>query len=95
MKTLETLTKDDYIAFLFDYHGGKNTHVEVAKISFIRDNSFIVHFNYGHHSLAEDIKFDDVIAIGDNDEGTVKFKGWRGKFTLLKDPETLAEHIDD
>lgn len=96
MKTIDTLTDDNYIAFLYQYSIAEDLQVEVAKITHVykEDNEVLVHFNVGHHSVGEFIKMDDIIAIGDNENGTIEFKGWNGKFRLLKDKNTLTEYID-
>jgi hypothetical protein len=79
---LENLKKGDYIAFGFSYRGGKHTTIIVDNISSISKEKVLVHFLYGHHSLAEYIDKKDIIAIG-NVNGESKIKGWSGKFDLL------------
>ncbi len=86
MKKVEELKEGDYIAFGFDYNGGEPKEIVVSNITSLHDGGFIVHFLYGHKSLSEFIKYDNVLAIG-NAEGKTKIKGWSGYFDLIN-----AEH---
>jgi hypothetical protein len=79
---LENLKEGDYIAFGFSYNGGKHTDIVVDNITSVSKGRVLVHFLYGHHSLAEYIEKKDIIAIG-NKGGESKIKGWGGKFDLL------------
>ncbi len=79
------LRQGDYIAFGFNYNGGKPDEVIVSNITCIEKNgSFLCHFLYGYHSLAEFVKPEDVLAIGDMENGTHEIKGWSGKFILIQ-----------
>jgi hypothetical protein len=80
--SLSQLKEGDYIAFPFTYNG-EQVEIIVDNITSVNDKEVLVHFLYGHHSLAEYIKKEDIIAIGDmNANG--KIKGWSGKFNILK-----------
>lgn len=83
MKNISDLKEGDHIAFGFNYNGGTPTEIIVDKISSIHKGEFLVHFLYGHHSLAEYIKPDNIIAIG-NPNGTGKINGWGGKYDILQ-----------
>lgn len=86
MKTLETLENGDYIAFDYSYLRNDETNIEVARITSIQKEGgeCLVHFSCGHHSVGEYIKFDDIIAIGDKENGKDGIKGWSGAYTALK-----------
>lgn len=93
MKKVEDLKPGDFIAFGFNYHGGKPDQVMVSNISSVWDGPrFMSHFLYGHHSLSEIFGIDNIIAIG-NPEGETKIPGWSGKFDLIN-PELLKQ-IED
>ncbi len=77
------MKQGDYIAFGFNYNGGDPKEIIVDKITNVYDNDVLVHFLYGHHSLAEFIPKDKIIAIG-NENGIGKIKGWGGSFDILK-----------
>lgn len=83
MKTIDSLKKGDYIAFGFNYNGGKPNEIIVDNITEIIEDLFIIHFTYGHHSLSEVIKKEDILAIGDL-EGTDKISGWVGNYNILQ-----------
>ena len=83
MKTLNDLQEGDYIAFGFNYNGGKHDEIIVSNISFMNDDSVLCHFLYGYKSLAEWIKKEDILAIGDM-KGSEGIKGWSGKYNLLR-----------
>lgn len=82
MKTTNTLTEEDYIAFGFNYNGGTPTEIIVSNITSIHKDKVLVHFLYGHHSLAEYIPLNEIIAIG-NPEGKSTLDGWGGKYDVL------------
>jgi hypothetical protein len=56
MKSIDELTKGDYIAFGFNYHGGEPNEIIVSKITQVYKHDVLTHFLYGHHSLSESIK---------------------------------------
>ena len=89
-----TLKCGDYIAFGFNYNGGEPDEIIVSNITYIAENGLLCHFLYGHHSLSEIVKIDDVLAIGNNKEGKVKLRGYSGKFTVVKRNELLNKNIE-
>jgi len=94
MKSIDDLKKGDYIAFGFNYHGGKPDEIIVDNITEIYQEKFLVHFLYGHHSLSEYVKKEDILAIGNNDSGKTSIKGWSGKYNVLK-PEKLEKILNN
>lgn len=93
MKQVSDLKEGDYIAFGFNYHGGEPDEIMVTNISFAHPNYFIVHFLYGHHSLAETVYRDKVLAIGDS-AGKNGIKGWNGNFIIVdKKNKLLKENL--
>lgn len=83
----------DYIMFGFNYHGGEPKETIVDKVSSIHGNNALVHFLYGHHSLAEDVPMDKIVAIGDNENGTVQVKGWTGKYRVVNQ-ELFDQYVE-
>jgi hypothetical protein len=73
------------IAFGFNYNGGKPTEIIVSTITEVYNDQdqVLTHFNYGHRSLGEFIKKDEIVAVGDHESGTENIKGWTGKFVIL------------
>jgi hypothetical protein len=90
------IDEDSHIAFGFNYNGGEHDEIIVSNITSIRKENgirtFLCHFLYGHHSLSEFIKEQDVLAIGHEDG--VKLRGWRGKFKILKETELLKQNLE-
>lgn len=87
---IDNLKEGDYIAFAFSYFG-RNAEINVNNITKVYEDKVLVHFMYGHHSMAEFIDKKDIIAIGDNNLGTEKIKGWGGKFILLLENHPLLK----
>lgn len=92
MKKIENLKVGDYIAFGFDYNGGEPKSIEVSNITSISDYGILVHFIYGHHSLAEYVKKENIIAIG-NPEGKSKIHGWNGSFDVVNKKHKLIKEV--
>lgn len=91
---VEDLTSDHYVAFEFNYNG-TGTEIIVSKITSVWHNREVLcHFLHGHHSLAEYISFEDILAVG-NHEGLFGIKGWSGKFDLFKVRPKLVENLKD
>ena len=90
MKTLDNLEVGDYIAFGFDYNGGKPNEIIVDNISSIIKKDVIVHFLYGYKSLSEVIKKKNILAIGETRVGKGSIKGWEGDYHIL-DQEKIDE----
>ncbi len=72
-----------FYMFGFDFHCQKPSTVIVAKPTSIEENDILFHFNYSYHSLAECVKKENIVAIGDIENGTVYVKGWRHPFAIL------------
>lgn len=90
MYTPQDLKAGMHIAFGFSYNGGDPSEIIVDNITSVQEETVLVHFLYGHHSLAEYVKKEDVIAIG-NPKGEGKIKGWNGKFDILKPDSELLK----
>lgn len=88
MKKVSDLIEGSYIAFGFNYHGGAPDTIIVTNITKVYKDRVLVHFLYGHHSLGEFIKNEDIIAIG-NPEGETKIRGWGGKYDLMENNKEL------
>lgn len=65
-------------------HGclGKPTTI-VEKPTSIYSDKILFHFLYGYKSESEFVKKEEIIAVGDNEKGTVEVKGWSGKYRIL------------
>ena len=87
MKSVDKLTRNDSIAFGFNYNGGKPDEIIVDNISHIKENEVLVIFLYGYKSMAEFVKKEDILAIGNNEEGKGTIKGWSGKYDILNQAE--------
>ncbi|HPD81566.1 MAG TPA: hypothetical protein PK357_00515 [Candidatus Pacearchaeota archaeon] len=83
MKSVDKLAKGDYIAFGFNYNGGEPNEIIVDNITEIYEHKVLVHFLYGHHSLSEFIKKEDILAIG-NSQGKGVIKGCTGTYDILE-----------
>lgn len=89
MKSIDELAKGDYIAFGFNYNGGEPNEIIVDNITEVYKNKetveqVLVHFAYGHHSLGEFVKREDILAIGDS-QSKGKIKGWTGNYNILNE----------
>lgn len=69
--------------FGFNYNGGEPNEVIAEKPTLIHNERILFNFLYGHHSLSEFIKKEDILAVGDNNNGTVLVSGWNGKFKII------------
>lgn len=69
--------------FGFNYNRGEPDEVIAGKPTLIYDNKILFHFLYGHHSLSETIKKEDIVAVGDNEDDTVSVSGWSGRFKII------------
>jgi hypothetical protein len=92
MKTIENLKSGDYIAFGFNYNGGEPKEIMVSNITSVSDYGILVHFMYGHHSLSEYVKKENIIAIG-NPEGKSKIRGWNGNFDVVNRNHKLINEV--
>lgn len=92
MKTIEDLTEGDYIAFGFNYNGGEPNEIIVDNLTKIYENEVLVHFLYGHHSLSEFVKKEDILAIGNSGAKGI-IPGWSGTYYILN-PKKIKEILD-
>ena len=69
--------------FGFNYNGGYPNEVIAQKPTSIEEDRVLFHFSYGHHSLSEFVKKEEILAVGNNQKGTVRISGWSGKFEIL------------
>jgi hypothetical protein len=83
MKNIKNLVKGDYIAFGFNYNGGKPNQIIVDNITEVFSDEVLVHFMYGLKSLSEIVKKEDILAIGNEKTGEGKVYGWSGKYDIL------------
>jgi len=93
MKTVNDLKKGDYIAFGFNYNGGKPKEIIVDNITKVYEKETLVHFMYGHKSLSEIIRREEILAIGNNDSGKDSIRGWKGKYDILQ-PKKLEKILN-
>lgn len=84
---LTNLIEGDIILFGFNYNGGEPNFLLAEQISFVGTDYFIVHFMWGHHSLAETVYFEDVIGFHDVDGDTEIFGN---KFQILQPDHKLV-----
>ncbi len=87
MRTVDSLTKGDYIAFGFNYNGGEPNEIVIDNITEVYKDEVLVHFLYGLKSLAKLIKKSYILAIGNNESGEGEIKGWDGKYDILNQKE--------
>lgn len=87
MKSVDNLTEGDYIAFGFNYNGPIPKEIIVSDIVDIIGDDVLVCFLYGYKSLAEVVKKENILAIGNNETGEGKIKGWSGKYDILNQKE--------
>lgn len=90
MKKVSDLTVGDYIAFAFSYRSNEPKEIIVSNITSVGKGSVLVHFLYGHHSLAEYIKFEDILAIG-SVEGNSIIHGWSGRYDIINSEHPLIK----
>ena len=64
MRTVDSLTKGDYIAFGFNYNGGEPNEIIVNEIDEIYRGKFMVTFLYGYKSISEFVEKEKILAIG-------------------------------
>lgn len=77
-----------FIAFEFEF-GTHGPCIEVSDITNLYKDKVLCHFYRGHRSESEFIKKNDIIAIGDNENGDVQLHGHKGNFIVLR-PEKLT-----
>jgi len=88
MRSVSDLIEGDYIAFGFNYNSKEPNEIIVDRITSVwsRGEAFIVHFLYGHKSLAEIVEKEKILAIG-NEKGNGEIKGWKGKYDIINQKE--------
>lgn len=91
MKKVSELQAGDYIAFGFNYNGGEPQEIMVSNITSKHGKQFLTHFLYGHHSLSEYIKSENILAIGNNESGVSQLNGWGGKYDILQPEHPLIK----
>lgn len=81
MKSINHLTKEDYIAFDF------RDKIIVSDITKIYSDKVLVHFLEGYKSESEFVEKGKILAIGNNETGEGRIKGWGGKYDILNQEE--------
>ena len=81
MKSISDLTKEDYIAFDFC------DKIIVSNITEIYQDKVLVHFLDGYKSESEFVEKEKILAIGNNETGEGRIKGWDGKYDILNQRE--------
>ena len=80
MPEKEFFLDKNYMFYFKD--GAVDPTVIVGKPTLVEDE-LLFHFMIGHKSESEFVKKEDIIAVGDNENGTVKVLGWTGKYRIL------------
>lgn len=90
---ISKLKKGDTIAFGFAYYGGPTDEIIVAPITeaYNEGKLFLCHFSYGYKALFEQVKLEEIIAIGNKDTGESLIKGWTGRYDLVNSQHHLVE----
>lgn len=73
-----------YIAFKYPFGTFNEPTLVISDISFINNDVCMCHFLMGYKSECYEIEKEDVIAVGDVEQGDVKFRGWSGKLLVLR-----------
>lgn len=88
MRSIENLTKGDYIAFYVPKEG-----IIVDNITDIyNDGRFLVHYLLGYKGESAEVKPEEVLAIGNLESGKTKISGWSGRFDVVN-PKGLEEAL--
>lgn len=64
-------------------HGPLGECAIVETPTTITEEELLFHFLLGWKSEAEYVKKENIIAVGDYENGTVEILGWSGKYTIL------------
>ena len=83
MDTNHTFSADNTYLFGYNYNGGEPNEVIAEKPTSIDVEKILFVFSKGHKSLSEYIKVQDIVAVGNNELGTIKILGWSGKFQII------------
>lgn len=87
---LKSLKSGSVIAFKSDINSNFQ-EIQVSEITSVcEDGSFICHFLMGFRSESSIVKPEDVLAIGDLENGGDKLNGWSGKYHFIQ-PEKLMK----
>ncbi len=86
--------KDVFVAFPYSYLQDDEKRIEVSNVTCVdfKSNKLLVHFSLGWKSCSEYIKFDDIVGVGDHNNGTHKIEGWSGKFIILNHEHELVKN---
>lgn len=87
LDNLEAGQGKSYIAFKFPF-GPTGPSIVVSDITFIIGDTLICHFMMGLKSDSFQLLKNEVLAIGDMEEGDIEFSGWSGRFLVLR-PELI------
>jgi len=79
MKSVDNLTEGDYIAF------EHNKEIIVDCVSKILKDKVLIYFM--GITIQYEIKKENILAIGNNETGEGKIKGWSGKYDILNQKE--------
>lgn len=71
-----------YYMFIF-VHGPLGECAIVETPTKITEEELLFHFLLGLKSEAEYVKKENILAVGDYENGTVEILGWSGKYTIL------------
>lgn len=77
-----TFSTENRYMFYFKY-GATGPTVIVEEPTSIHKNDILFNFLVGDKSEGEFVKKEDIIAVGDNTNGTVRIVGWGGKYRIL------------
>jgi len=67
--------------------------VIVEKPTSIDKNKILFHFSLGTSSESEYVKKSEILAVGDNVDGTIEVKGWSGKYRILN-KKLFAQYLE-
>ncbi len=84
----------NYYMFIFPYGVLNRPDVIVEMPTLIYEKELLFHFLYNYKSEGEFVKKEDILAVGDKDNGTVEIKGWGGKYTILNQ-ELFDKYVVD
>ena len=87
MRTFDSLKEGDYVAFGFNYDGGEPNEIIVDQITSVYEDKVLVHFLYGVKGLSEFVNKEKILAVGNEESGEGRIKGWTGKYDILKQEE--------
>ena len=83
IKTEHKFSKRNHYMFAFNYYGGEPNEVIVEKPQMIQADKASFTFLWSYKSVNEERLLEDLVAVGDNKNGTVSVSGWSGKYNVL------------